>query len=184
MLKSIVVGLLALSIAACGGAPKTATERINLEERARITLSEMEARDPSLRALLMEADAYAVFPSIGKGGAIVGGAFGRGILYERGRPSGYVELAQASLGAQLGGETFAELIVLRDPENVREIKAGTFDVGANASVVVLTAGAARALQLGPDANAVFVLPRGGLMVDVSIVGQRLDYRPFLDPAAG
>jgi lipid-binding SYLF domain-containing protein len=184
MRKSIVVTMLALSLAACGGAPKTATGRMNLEQSAQATLSEMQARDPSLPGMLASAYAYAVFPSIGKGGLIVGGAFGRGILYERGRPSGYVELSQASLGALLGGQTFAELIVLRDPEDVRDIKAGTFDVGAHASVVALTAGAARAADIGPDRNPVFVLPRGGLMVDLSISGQRLDYRPFLDPAAG
>jgi lipid-binding SYLF domain-containing protein len=183
MTKSSIVAMLALTVAACGGAPKTATGRINLEESARATLSEMEARDPSLREVLMDAHAYVVLPSVGKGGMIVGGAFGRGILYEGGRPSGYVELAQASIGAQLGGQTFAELIVLRDPQDVREIKAGTFDVSADASVIALTAGAARSATLDKG-TAVFVLPRGGLMVDISVSGQKLDYRPFLDPAAG
>jgi lipid-binding SYLF domain-containing protein len=184
MLKSCVVATLALCATACGGAPRTTSGRISLEQSARATLSEMEARDPSLPGLLQDAYAYAVFPSIGKGGAIVGGAFGRGILYERDRPSGYVELAQASLGAQLGGETFAELVVLRDPEDVRDIKAGAFKLGGNASVTVLTTGAGRAATLGAERKAVFVLPRGGLMVDISVTGQRLDYRPFLDRTAG
>jgi lipid-binding SYLF domain-containing protein len=183
MANSSVVAMLVLSVAACGGAPKTATGRLNLEESALATLSEMEARDPSLRGVLMDAYAYVVMPSVGKGGVIVGGAFGRGILYEQGRATGYVELAQASIGAQLGGQTFAELIVLRDASEVREIKAGTFDLGADASVVALTVGSASSASLD-QGTSVFVMPRGGLMVDLSVSGQKLDYRPFLDPAAG
>jgi lipid-binding SYLF domain-containing protein len=183
MLKSCVIGLLALS-AACGGAPKTTSGRISLEQNARATLSEMQARDPSLPVLLQDAYAYAVFPSVGKGGVIVGGAFGRGILYERDRPTGYVELAQGSLGAQLGGETFSELIVLRNPDDVRDIKAGTFKLGANASATALTAGAAKGVTLGARENAVFLLKRGGLMVDISVTGQKLDFRPFIDQQAG
>jgi lipid-binding SYLF domain-containing protein len=177
MLKISLAAMLALS-AACGGAPKTATERINLEDSAQLTLRKMESRDPSLRSVLMDADAYAVFPSVGKGGLIVGGAFGRGVLYERGMATGYVELSQASLGAQLGGETFAQLIVLRDYEDVLAIKRGTFDASAGASVTVLTSGAARAASLQPDDNLVIIMPRGGLMVDVSVAGQRFEYRPF------
>jgi lipid-binding SYLF domain-containing protein len=181
-IKSSVVAMLVLATA-CGAAPKTATERENLEQRARTTLSEMQARDPTLSTVLDDAHAYAVFPSIGKGGFIVGGAFGRGILYERGLPIGYVELAQASLGAQLGGQTFAELVVLRDAHEVQRIKAGTFEVGADASVVALTAGAAASATFR-SGTMVFVMPHGGLMVDVSISGQKLDFRPFLDSQAG
>lgn len=182
LMKSTVVAMLVLG-AACGGSPKTATERINLEQSAQTTLSQMQTRDPSLTGLLEEAHAYAVFPSIGKGGVIVGGAFGRGVLYERGRPSGFVELTQASIGAQLGGQTFSELIVLRDAYEVQKIKAGTFEVGGDASIVALTAGAARSVSLNRG-SAVFVMPRGGLMVDISVTGQRLDFRPFPEPAAG
>lgn len=182
LMKSTAVAMLVLG-AACGGAPKTATERINLEQSAQATLAQMQARDPTLPGLLEEAHAYAVFPSIGKGGVIVGGAFGRGILYVGGRPSGFVELKQASIGAQLGGQTFAELIVLRDAREVQRIKAGTFEVGADASVVALTAGAARSATLN-QGTTVFVMPRGGLMVDISVSGQRLDFRPFLDESAG
>lgn len=177
MTKLSVVAMLALSVAACGGAPKTASERVSLEDRARITLSEMQRRDPSLRSYLMDARAYVVFPSIGKGGAIVGGAFGRGVLYERGQPTGYVELAQASIGAQLGGQTFSELIVIRDANTLRKIKMGKFDVGADASVVALTAGAAGSTSLDED-TTVFVLPRGGLMADISVSGQRLEFTPY------
>jgi lipid-binding SYLF domain-containing protein len=177
MTKSSVVAMLVLSVAACGGAPKTSSERVSLEESARGTLTAMQQRDPSLRNHLMNARAYVVFPSIGKGGAIVGGAFGRGVLYELGQPTGYVELTQASLGAQLGGQSFSELIVIRDVDTLQNIKRGKFDMGADASVVALTAGAAGSTSLDKN-TTVFVMPRGGLMADISVSGQRLKYTPY------
>ncbi|HSK00686.1 MAG TPA: lipid-binding SYLF domain-containing protein [Kofleriaceae bacterium] len=137
----------------------------------------MEARDPGLRRVLDDAQAYVVFPSIGKGGAIVGGAFGRGVLFENDRPSGYVELVQGSIGAQLGGQTFAQLVVVRDSNTLRKIKGGRFDLGADASVVALTTGAAASTSLDAD-TTVFVMPLGGLMVDVSVSGQTMTYRPW------
>lgn len=182
MLKLIAV--CALAATACGGgAPKTEAQRDRLEDSAQATLKEMEFRDPSLRELLDQAYAYAVFPQIGKGGAIVGGAFGRGLLYERNRPTGAVELTQGSIGAQLGGQSFAELIVLRNADDVAQLKSGTFDVGGSASAVALTEGAARAANVGANANAVFVLPRGGLMADLSVTGQTLRFQPYPDISA-
>jgi lipid-binding SYLF domain-containing protein len=184
-MKTSMAVMLAISVAACAGAPRTATQRENLEESARITLSRMETRDPGLRRLLEDAPGYVVFPTIGKGGAIIGGAFGRGVLFENNRPSGYVELSQASIGAQLGGQTFAELLVVRDANTLRKLKGGTFELGADASVVALTAGAAGSTSLDDD-TTVFVMPLGGLMVDLSVSGQQITYRPWNigEPDAG
>ncbi len=160
----------------CATAPKSRADQQALEQRADATLQEMMSRNPSLGEVLATTAGYAVFPEVGKGGVIVGGAFGRGVLYDHGRKTGFVKLEQASLGAQLGGQTFAELLVLRDPVDVQNIRAGRYTVGADASVVVLTAGAGASAQAARG-TTVFVLPRGGLMVDVSIAGQRVMYEP-------
>jgi len=171
------IALLTLLFAGCATAPRSPAQRQSLRQSADATLSEMIARDPPLADLLYRATAYAVFPSIGAGGILVGGAYGRGILYEGGAPTGYVSLEQASIGAQLGGQSFAELLVLRTPAEARALKGGHFTAGANLGVVVLTAGAAAHPSFDPNAS-VFVLPRGGLMVDISIAGQQLNYQPF------
>lgn len=182
-MKSSVAALLVLAAVACSSTPKTVAERQNYEQRAETTLMEMETRDPTLRQLLDQAVAYVVFPSVGKGGVIVGGAFGRGILFENHQPSGFVELKQGSIGAQLGGATFSELVVLNDPYAVQQIKAGKFRFGANVSAVAISAGAARQATFARHPNPVFVLARGGLMVDVSVNGQSLAYKPFVDEQA-
>ena len=163
--------------AGCATAPSTRAERQSLRQNADATLGEMIAHNPALREVTRGAIAYAVFPSVGKGGMLVGGAYGRGILYEAGSPTGYVSLEQASLGAQLGGQSFSELLVLRRAADVDALKAGRYTVGADLGVVVLSAGAAVHATFDPNAS-VFVLSRGGLMVDISISGQQLKYQSF------
>jgi lipid-binding SYLF domain-containing protein len=174
-LRSIAIFGLALS--ACATAPKTAPERRALETNADATLQTMISRDPGLRDLLRQAAGYAVFPSIGKGGFLAGGAYGRGIVYENGKKIGFVELNQASLGAQIGGQTFSELIVFATPEGLKQLQGGEYNLVGQASAVALQTGAAAQTQFGRDGVAVFVMPRGGAMVDVSIAGQRLNFEP-------
>ena len=163
--------------AGCRTAPSTKAERHSLRDNAEATLGEMIARNPTLQDVTRGALAYAVFPSVGKGGVLVGGAYGRGILYEAGSATGYVSLEQASLGAQLGGESFSELLVLRRAADVDALKVGNYTVGADLGVVILSAGAAAHTTFDPNAS-VFVLSRGGLMVDISIDGQQLKYQSF------
>jgi lipid-binding SYLF domain-containing protein len=167
---------LLIGASACATAPRTDSARQNLEASAEATLESMRTRDPGLRDLLGSSAGYVVFPDIGKGGAVVGAAYGRGILFEHGRPAGYVELNQGSIGAQLGGQSFEELIVFHDRDAVDRLKAGTFELGANASAVALTAGAAAGTTFR-DGVAVFTVPRGGLMAELSISGQKLNFQP-------
>lgn len=171
----LVIGA-ALALAACATAPRTASGRRDLEARADATLQTMRTTDTGLNGLLESAYGYAVFPEIGKGGAIVGAAYGRGVLYERGKMAGYVELNQASFGAQLGGQTFSELIVFRSEFDVARLKANDFSIGANASAVALTSGASASAGFD-NGVAVFTLARGGLMAELTVSGQQLNFSP-------
>lgn len=166
-----------LFVTACATAPTTPSEREELRTDALATLEQLERRDPTLRPTLARAAGYAIFPDVGKGGALVGGAFGRGILFVGDVPMGYVELNQASIGAILGGETFTELIVFETANALQEIEDGEFEVGAHASATALTTGAAAAARF-EGGIAVFVVPTGGLMVDVSVNGQQISYQPI------
>ena len=170
------IALLAALFAGCATAPSTRAEKQSLQTSARATLDEMIAQNPAIQDTIHNVPGYAVFPSIGKGGVLVGGAHGRGILYENGVPTGYVAVEQASIGAQLGGQTFAELIVFRDQFAVEKLKAGQFEIGANASAMALTAGASGAASF-TDGIAVFTVPQGGLMAELSVSGQKLDFQP-------
>ncbi|HTE51579.1 MAG TPA: lipid-binding SYLF domain-containing protein [Kofleriaceae bacterium] len=175
MLKQLTIGAALACAVGCATAPETRVEQKGLEQRASAALTTMKARDARLDEILSRSAGYAVFPEIGKGGAIVGGAYGHGVVYQHGRPVGYVELSQASIGAQLGGQTFAELIVLRDHKALERLKSDNLDLGADISAVALTTGAAGSAQFEKGV-AVYVMPRGGLMVDLSVNGQKIDYR--------
>lgn len=168
----------AIGIAACG-APKTRGEQRRLDDQAEAALQAMEAKDAGISRRLREAYAYAVFPDIGKAGLLyVGGAYGNGILYEHGRPSGVVQLRQGSAGLELGGQTYAELVLLQDQGDVERLKDGKFDLGGDISAVVLKSGAAAAATFR-DGVAVFVMPRGGLMAGVTVTGQSIEYHPWV-----
>lgn len=173
-MKTLLVGMAVAGLMACAGAPDTQRERTTLQREAASTVNTMISKDPSLGPLLDSAAGYVVFPDVGKGAFVVGGAHGQGVLYQRGAPMGYVELQQASIGAQVGAQSFAELIVLQNPADVMRVKDGSFSLSANASAVALSAGIAGATDFR-DGTAVFVMPRGGAMAEVAIGGQRIRY---------
>jgi lipid-binding SYLF domain-containing protein len=177
MKKLILTAMIAALAPACAHEQKTANQAATLESKAATTLTEMRQRDPTVDAVLQNAYAYAVLPDVGKAGFIAGGASGEGILYEQGRPTGTVKLTQASVGAQAGAQTFAQLVILHNADEVTKLKAGSLDLGATMSAVVLKAGGGAASDMARGAS-VFIMPRGGAMVEASIAGQQLSYQPF------
>ena len=139
---------------------------------------------------------YAVFPTIGKGGIGVGGAYGSGRVYEGGKFVGTTSVAQVSIGLQLGGQAYSQIIFFEDHRAFREFTGGNFEFGAQASAVAITAGASAQAGTGgtgagasgtqKHANtaggyqkgmAVFTVAKGGLMYEASIGGQKFSYKP-------
>lgn len=178
MLKPIgmITGLLLLA-AGCATTPKTPEKRQQLQNEAQNTLNVMKSRDARITPLLNSSYAYVIFPKIGKGGVLVGGAYGRGVVYQNGQLIGYAELNQASIGAQLGGQTFSQLILFRDQPALETFKRGGFSSSAAASVVALTTGLASKVDFGRQGTAIIVMPRGGLMGELSLAGQTINYQP-------
>lgn len=174
------VALSSMGVAGCASAPETRPSQQLLVNQAEVVLTSMRAENPDLDQLIQQSAGYIVFPRVGKGGLLVGGAAGTGVLYERGEPAGFVELNQASIGAQLGGQTFSEVVVFENPADVQKVKGGEFSLGATASAVVLRAGAARSLGF-QDGMAVIIKPRGGLMLDLSVAGQQLNFKERQPP---
>jgi len=90
----------------------------------RATLDRLTAEDPALTGVLERAHGYAVFPSVGKATAVVGGAFGMGEVFERGELIGYAAVAQLTIGVQLGGQAFAEVIAFESRQSLDRFKGG------------------------------------------------------------
>lgn len=178
MSKLIYVALAVVCATACATAPKTAEGKQTLQQQANTALGQMELKDPTLRPRVAQAYAYAVFPSVGKAGALfAGGAYGQGVLYVQGQPAGFVKLTQGSVGFELGGQTFAELLILNNPAQVQSIQNGTFNLGGDVSAVAIKSGAGAAAQF-TSGMAVFIMPHGGLMAGISLTGQQITYQPM------
>jgi lipid-binding SYLF domain-containing protein len=116
------------------------------------------------------------FPEITKGGLIVGGASGRGVVYEKGQHIGYADLTQVSVGLQAGGQTYSELIVFQDQAAMNRFKQNEMNFGANASAVLAENGAAADARF-VDGVAVFVKPTVGAAAEASLGGQQITYMP-------
>jgi lipid-binding SYLF domain-containing protein len=171
----------ALFLSACSTMPKTQADRDELHNDATAAFNTFQQTDPTLSDFLKDAYGYAIFPTVGKGGAGIGGAYGHGEAYEQGQLVGYSDLSQATIGLQLGGESFSELVVFQNKSAMESFKAEEYSFSANASAVAATAGAAAASKYD-NGVAVFVKVNGGLMAEAAIGGQKFDFAPLVTPA--
>jgi lipid-binding SYLF domain-containing protein len=146
----------------------------DLDNSAKTALAKMEAQDPGLQNVVDNADGYAIFPEVGQGAVGVGAANGKGVVYEHGQPTGFVDLKQVSVGLQLGGQTYTELIVFKNKAALDVLKSGHLEFGADASATAVKAGAAASGQFN-NGTRIFILPKGGLMAGIAINGQKFDY---------
>ena len=146
-------------------------------------------------AMFKNAYGYAVFPTIGKAGIGIGGARGTGRVYVAGKPVGETTMTQLSVGLQLGGQAYSQIIFFQDKRALDEFSGGNFEFGAQATAVAITAGASAGTgTTGASAGvsggqhdaatagayykgmAVFTVSKGGLMYEASIGGQKFSYK--------
>jgi len=139
---------------------------------------------------------YAVFPTIGKGGLVVGGAHGSGRVYRAGKHVGDTTMTQVTVGLQLGGQAYSEMIFFQNKKVFDQFTSGSFEFGAQASAIAITAGASAQTTTGGTGAAasgtqshakthsnyhrgmaVFTVAKGGLMYEASLGGQKFDYTP-------
>lgn len=133
--------------------------------------------DSKMQKLFDEAYGYAVFPSIGKGAIGIGGAAGDGLVYEKDRMVGKTRMTQITIGAQLGGQQYAEIVFFENREAMDAFKESKMTMAAEVSAVAAAEGA--------SANAkyrlgvlVFTIAKKGLMFEASLGGQKFDFKPI------
>ena len=169
---ALVLTMVAGLLVGCATAPASRPERETLLTESVTALKRMSAEDPGVAALVKRGAGYAVFPTVTKGGLVVGGARGQGVLYERGRHTAYCDLTQATVGAQVGAQTFSELLVFESQAALDRFKAGQLTFAADASAVALQRGVATANLPFVDGVAVVVSPITGAMAEAAIGGQQ------------
>jgi len=170
MTKAITIGLLAVAGLAIAAPPARAQSNEDVQE----TIKKFEKGDPGMQAWFREAYGYAVFPSVGKGAIGIGGAHGKGLVYERGTLIGKSSLTAVTIGFQLGGQAFSEVIFFKDKAALDDFTRGNFEFEAGASAVALTAGASRDIAYNKGV-AVMTATKGGLMYEAAIGGQKFSF---------
>lgn len=166
--------LMSMLLGACSTIPKTAADRQALRDEAQFTINEFQRRDPSMTELFETSYGYAVFPTVGKGAIGVGGAYGKGIVYEQGEMIGYCDLSQGTVGVQLGGQSYREVIFFQNMAALDRFTSGEFAFAAQASAVAATSGASADADFN-DGVLVFTMAKGGLMYEASIGGQKFSF---------
>jgi lipid-binding SYLF domain-containing protein len=140
--------------------------------------------------------AYAVFPTIGAGGLVIGGARGAGHVYVHDRLVGNTTMTQLSIGLQAGGQAYSQIIFFQDKRYLDEFESGKFEFAAGARAVAITTGASASVgtdrassgasRSATDATtngdyqtgmAVFTIPKGGLMFAADISGEKFTFEP-------
>ena len=131
----------------------------------------------SLKPYFKKARGYAVFPNVGKGGIGIGGARGSGEVFEKGNVIGKTTLTQISIGFQLGGQAFSQIIFFKDKKSLDRFTEGNFEFGASASAALISEGANASADYS-DGVAVLTYSKGGLMYEASIGGQKFSYEEY------
>ena len=154
-------------------------------------------KSETVQPFFKNAYGYAVFPTIGKAGIGIGGSYGTGQVYQGGKVTGEVSVIKGSIGWQLGGQAFSQMIFFKDKRAYDEFTSGNFEFDATASAVAITAGAqasagtegaSAGASAGPATGAqaktnyhkgmvVFTHAKGGLMYEASIGGQKFTFKP-------
>jgi len=135
------------------------------------------AKDAGLEKFFKNASGYAIFPNVGKGGLIVGGASGNGVVYKNGSPIGMSSLKKINVGLQAGGQAVIEVIFFETDAALEKFKKGNYEFSAEASAVIAEEGTSENANYS-DGVVVFAMPKAGLMADASIGGQKFEYHPF------
>ncbi len=181
MRSGIVSAAVALALvpAACSTYRVTAGRDEVMQLRVENTIAQFRQRDPGIAKFFDNCHGYAVFPSIGKGAIGIGGAHGEGEVFEKGEFIGWAEMSQGTIGFQLGGQVYSEIIFFENEAALIIFKENDLHFSGNASAVAARAGASATADYDGGV-AVFTLPKGGLMFEASIGGQQFDFTPKAD----
>ncbi len=169
--------LLSVSLSANDQAKKKEISKADYE-RAENLVDVLYQTDPGIKNFLDKSYAYAIYPKIQKGAVIVGGAGGSGLVYKKKLLGyalcGYSELEQATIGLQLGGQSFTEIVFFENEDAFKALKKGKFELSGQMSAVALKKGAASS-AVYKNGVAIFTFAQKGLMGELSVGGQKLTY---------
>lgn len=168
-----LVSMLAF-VSACSTTPKTESDRDELQTQAAKVMGQFRASDAEIAKQMNSAYGMAIFPKITKAGLGVGGAGGRGVVYEGGKMLGYSTMSQATVGLQAGGQEYSQMILFENREALNKFTGSEWAMSAQATAVAAASGAGATAKYR-EGVMVYVLNQEGLMAEASVGGQKFNY---------
>ncbi len=150
-------------------------EKEKLISESKEAKTDLLKTDASMTKLFDNSYGYVIFPKIGKGAIIIGGSGGNGVVYEKGKTIGTAKMEQVSVGAQVGGESYREIIFFENKEALDKFKENNVEFSAQISAVAAKSGASANAKY---ANGVIVFTKdlSGLMAEAAVGGQKFKYK--------
>lgn len=174
---AVLLGVFGFALVGCSTTPPTAEKADKLDSNVRSTLDAMKADSPEFgRFLDDKAYAYAVYPNVGEGALIIGAGGGRGEVFEQGRMIGYSQINKLNIGAQAGGQAFAQVVAFEDKRALDRFIQKEFAFSAEVKATAIKSGVALNARF-QDGVAVFQHTKGGLMAAAAVGGQRFSFDP-------
>jgi len=175
-MKSISKALVLLTLVFLASSLAFADRDERLKETTVDALKMLKNTDSKLNDWFDDAYGYVLFPNVGKIGIGIGGAYGKGEVYKKGEFIGEARLTQASIGFQLGGQVYSEIIFFKEKKNLSNFKESRFALSAQASAVAAAEGAAANAKY-EHGVVIFTVAKGGLMYEASVGGQKFKFIP-------
>jgi lipid-binding SYLF domain-containing protein len=139
-------------------------------------LKQVQSKNSDLKKVLDESAGFAVVPEIGRASLVLGGAYGIGEVFKGERVIGYAAIVELTIGVQVGGTTFHELVVFHDEGALKNFKQGKYAFAADAAVEIVKAGAQASKGFGAT-SSIYVFDDGGMLLDLAIGGQKFIFKP-------
>lgn len=167
---------------ACGGSQKdaktaAAPERV---EGVQDTIALFKKKDSTIEHLFSTSAGYAVLPTVGEGAFIIGGGHGHGEAFEAGSYVGRVSVSELSIGAQVGGQSYSQVVFFETPVDFKRLKENTFRFSAEVSAIAVDQGVAKNAKF-KDGVATFIIPKQGLMASAAVGGEQLKFQSASAP---
>ncbi len=174
LLPSSLAAVLLVFLAAPATPAQAANDIVTQSARA---VRNFKRTDPTMKKFFNKCVGYAILPSVTTGGLVVGAQRGKGLVYAGGKIIGKTTLTQVSIGAQIGGEEFAEIVFFETRKALNDFKTGQFSMSAQAKANAAASGVAANADY-QNGVAVFTQAKGGLMAAAAIGGQKFGYESF------
>ncbi len=179
MITAIVLLPIILALAVCltpAFAGDKSSEAAQIDRDVDASLKTLYESTPEAETFRKDAKGILVFPSIVKGGFIVGAYYGKGALRKNGETAGYYSTTAASYGLQAGVQTFGYVLFFMNDEALAYLdKSSGWEVGVGPSIVVMDKGKAKSATTTTGRSDVyaFIFSQQGLMAGLGLQGSKI-----------